>query len=182
MPSHRTDSDLRVPDRRRRADKEMLSELVRSSWSTSAMPPHRRISRRRAGFLAALLALAISGGTAAAVTLLSPQNPTVRATGRCYARASSNFTSTFPGGSVSVLEPNGTGLTDVPSQIISACAALWRQGAIGQPSPGPDSTRPPADFHVPPLVACVLPDGEAAVFPGQKTTCIRLGIAPMKPQ
>lgn len=182
MSSHRTDSDFRIPDRRRGADKKMLSELVRSTSPTSVTSRTNRISRRRASFLAVVLALAISGGTAAAVTLLSPQNPTVRASGRCYARVSSNFARTFPGGSVSVLEPNRSDTADVPSQIISACAALWRQGAIGQPSQGPDSSRSSQEFPVPPLVACVLPNGEAAVFPGSENICIRLGIAPLASQ
>ena len=37
------------------------------------------------------------------------------------------------------------------------------------PSPG-------ADNPVPPLVACVMPDGTAAVFPGTRATCATLGL------
>jgi hypothetical protein len=37
------------------------------------------------------------------------------------------------------------------------------------PSPG-------ADNPVPPLVACVMPDGTAAVFPGTRASCVTLGL------
>ena len=60
---------------------------------------------------------------------------------------------------------------------LSVCADFWRQGIL---SPGPDGARGlpnPAGRHpVPSLVACVLPDGTAAVFPGTRSTCAALNL------
>jgi hypothetical protein len=65
------------------------------------------------------------------------------------------------------------------NNAISVCAALWRQGIL---HPGPQGARdratagPAGSSQVPPLVACVLPGGTAAVFPGPPSTCATLSL------
>jgi hypothetical protein len=72
-----------------------------------------------------------------------------------------------------------------PAQVndaLGVCATLWRQGLLrtgpqgaaagaGRAKPDQGGTHP-----VPPLVACVLPNGTAAIFPGTRATCAALGL------
>jgi hypothetical protein len=49
---------------------------------------------------------------------------------------------------------------------VALCAALWRQGDVLT-----------GDITPPHLVACVLDTGVVAVFPGDDSTCERLGLS-----
>jgi len=66
---------------------------------------------------------------------------------------------------------------DAAASGVDICAAYWRAGVfhIGKPA---DVDRVPTGgtFPVPPLVACVLPSGQAGIFPGESVTCRSLGL------
>lgn len=96
-------------------------------------------------------------------------------TARCYSVAERHDGSDFPGMSVAVAHPN----SDVVAQVedaVASCSLVWRDGALEVGKRRPQPYRPGVDRPVPPLVGCVLPDGIAAVFPGDTQTCSRLGL------
>ena len=97
---------------------------------------------------------------------------------RCYTVAS---LSAGPESFTTIAQASRVG-SSRPAQVVNAvsvCAALWRQGIL---HPGPQGVRgratPGAEGNgqVPPLVACVLPGGTGAVFPGTPRTCAALGL------
>ncbi len=96
---------------------------------------------------AAALMLAATGFGAYALT----REPTHVDSIGCFERADVNA-------SVAVI---GSDATDP----VAACAALWRNGAIGSTT------------DVPPLTPCVLDTGAVAVMPGRAGVCEGLGIA-----
>jgi hypothetical protein len=76
---------------------------------------------------------------------------------------------------------DGQAPADISARVddaVGACAGLWQIGLIqnGQIVPDAAAGNQP-DHVVPPLVACVLPNGVAAVFPGNDQTCRTLGLA-----
>lgn len=169
---------------RAEADKAELSAMIRAREGRRlAGPVPRRLGSLGArGVVAGLVvAGALAGGGVAAAVLLSPQRPTVLDEARCYSEPSTDFSTSFPGTSVSVAGPAGaTGTTvDVPDQAVGACAAVWRQGLLVYGAPGVVQGDGVPDHPVPALTACVLPSGEAAVFPGGPKTCRSLGLPPM---
>jgi len=167
---------------RRSADKSLLSEFAYGSTSSGQHRVGRRLPVRRTVVIGAVAGITLAGGVTAAAVFLQPQNPTVRDQARCYSAISKDFSESFAGASITILRANGGGVADAPDQVIEACAAGWRQGTLGQAAVGPGIPRPTGPLPVPALVACVLPDGEAAVFPGGSNTCTDLGLAPMAPQ
>ncbi|MCU1495565.1 MAG: hypothetical protein JWO62_3329 [Acidimicrobiaceae bacterium] len=174
------DSDLRswpVPRKRRDADAALLSELARSSSDARSRGPRKLHLPRRVLFIGGIVgALLAGGGVAAAVVALQPQAPAVRDVARCYSQVSTDFSSSFPGTEVAVAAPAGnTQRPDVPAQVISACGAIWRVGFPPHGAPAATGQNNP----VPALVACVLPSGEAAVFPGDASTCSKLNLPDM---
>jgi hypothetical protein len=130
-----------------------------------AAPPRRRVRR---------MALAIGTGTVLVATVGAgaaayfSEAPTVHSSVSCYTSA-------------------GTSAQDLGTQTnyraadqdaVAICAALWEIGDLhlGVTGPTPPSTAAePSGVPAPPLVACVL-HGEAAVFPGDATTCQKLGL------
>lgn len=140
----------------------------------------RRRGRQRlvvAGLAAGIL-IAAGGGTAAALGLFGEASDTT--TGYCYATAdlndSSNNRTEFAAAGTDE-HPN-----DAAAGGIDVCAAYWRSGVFT--GGGVDPSRPPTGGSepVPPLVACVLPSGKAAVFPGDPTTCHSLGLTALTGQ
>ena len=59
---------------------------------------------------------------------------------------------------------------------LDVCAALYRQGILQIGHRVDYSVHSRARYPVPPLTACTLPGGVAAVFPGSSGTCAKLGI------
>jgi hypothetical protein len=104
----------------------------------------------------------------------------VRDSGRCYSGISTDYGDDFPGTTVAVASSPGSTPADVPPQLVQACAAVWRAGIL-QLNQSQVGGAPAGTYPVPPLVACVLPSGQAAVFPGQPDTCDGLGLAPLEP-
>jgi hypothetical protein len=91
-------------------------------------------------------------------------------------------------GSASLSEDNGNrmefatqGTAEAPRDAaasgVDICAAYWRSGVFQFGKP-PDINAVPTGnaYSVPPLVACVLPSGQAGIFPGDDTTCESLGL------
>lgn len=166
-----------LPAVRRSADLARLRAAMRDEASRGA-PGAGRWTRRGAT-LAATAALAFGGGVAAAavVSQLAPQHATVSSSGRCYWQISDEFGDDFPG-TTAVTATGEKGWTpDVVSTLVEGCAAIWRAGAFQEGSPGVHSdVKAGNDYAVPDLAACVLPSGEAAVFPGGPDTCRGLGL------
>ena len=164
-----------IPDARRAADQEMLRTLV---VSDHARTPRRT---RRVAVVSVIVGLGVvaAGGAAAAGVLLAAKPATDRDTGRCYNTISTNFGDDFPGTSMSnAARPGGTE-PELPPVAVENCAAVWRAGAMTAPGSHP-SPNAAGEYLVPPLVACVLPSGQAAVFPGPPSTCASLGLSALK--
>jgi len=165
----------KLPAARREADVRMLSALIRSE----AAPGARRSTRRVAVLSVGTVAVLTVGGAAAARTLLPPSSAKVQDLGRCYSTISTNFGDDFPGTSISNAASRDEAAPAVPPNIVDDCAAAWRIGVLKLNDPHVGA-QPSGDYPVPPLVACVLPSGEAAVFPGPATTSGDLGLPALK--
>jgi hypothetical protein len=155
------------------------------------LPPHRRAAarrqlesivaqpaghhRRRLGIIAGAAAVAVIGTGAGTAVYLQSQPVTNKTSARCYTVASLAGGPNFQGPTIAHAAPPG-GKAQVDNAL-SVCAALWRQGFLrpgsrGMAQPGGAT----ANHPVPPLVACTMPDGTAAVFPGNSHTCAHLGL------
>jgi len=133
--------------------------------------------RRRPALIAASAAVVAAGTSAAAYAYVQHSQPvTNKIEARCYTVASlsagpESFTTVAEATPAGSLRPGQVG------NALSVCAALWRQGIL---HPGPQGARGPAAASgassVPPLAACVLPDGTAAVIPGTRSICASLDL------
>lgn len=159
------------------------------------LPSHRRLAARRqleaiaAGgpirgargrlrTIGALAAAAVLGSAVAAIAYATFQPVTDRGSARCYTAATLAGGPNFDGTTIAAAGTPGT-----PAQAddaLGVCGDLWRQGfltagakGIQRPAPSAVATN---NFTVPPLVACTMPSGIAAVFPGNAATCARLGL------
>lgn len=157
--------------RRAEAEKKLLRELAASS----ASQPVRH--RRRVFVLGALAAVGLAGvSAAAAYTVLAPERATQRDSARCYTEVSGDTGDDFPGTTIAEAQKVGGPKPDVPPAAVRVCADLWRQGFLTEAgATEPPDGEPRSDRPVPELVACVLPSGQTAVFPGDAQTCSNLG-------
>lgn len=169
-----------IPADRRHADIARIRMATAPAPSRSGRQgrPVGRWGRR--GVTLAVAGMIAAGGAAAAtatiVRHLEPEQATVSTHGRCYWEASSTYGDDFPG-TTAVNATSADGWTPrLVATLLADCAATWRAGAFQIGSPGIHSDVTGDEYPVPDLVACVLPDGEAAVFPGDSTTCDRLGL------
>jgi hypothetical protein len=151
-------------------------------------PVGRPAGRRAARYAAILVGASILtvGGTALGYVAFRPATVPVSVELRCYTVASLEGGDNFPGTSIGMGSPAGRDGTTDPPSAVAACADLWRDGFLelgqrgintdgcveGGPCPPPDRPVHP----VPPLVACTLDSGVAAVFPGDADTCAELGL------
>lgn len=180
MTDRATPTTYALPRGRREADKALLTGLAELQ-----RPPHRvgrqlRVSYRILLVGGLVVGVLTGGGVAAATGVLSPLNTTIHNVARCYSRFSTDFSSSFPGVDVAVAQTNRYSATvDVPRLATDLCSAVW---SYGFSSPGVAPPRISRNNPVPALVVCVLPSGEAAVFPGTATTCTRLGLPLMSSQ
>jgi hypothetical protein len=134
-----------------------------------------RERRTRRPLLIAGVAGAVAIGTSAgAYAYVASSAPvTDKSQARCYTVAS------LTGGdytTIAALSPAGTGKSTQIDDALSVCAAFWRQGILrpGAREPFPPNQADP--YPVPQLVACVMPDGTAAIFPGKPGTCTALSL------
>jgi hypothetical protein len=157
-----------LPDLRRQAMRRQLETIIKD-WP-------RRQRKRHALVVGAGAAVLI--GTAGAAAYVQESPPvTDKGSARCYTVASLAGGDAFRGTTIAAAGKPGS-----PAQVtqaVSVCAALWRQGILVPGAAGPGSPRGGTSAHpVPKLVACVMPDGTAAVFPGDAQTCHTLGLPP----
>jgi hypothetical protein len=157
-----------LPEDRRAAMRHQLTAVVAGS--------HHR--RRPLAIAASAVVVAAATSAGAYAYVQHSQPVTDKSEARCYTVAS---LSAGPESYATIAQATMAG-SPRPAQVanaVSICAALWRQGflhsgpqgARGRATPGPAGSG-----QVPPLVACVLPDGTAAVFPGTAPTCATLGL------
>jgi hypothetical protein len=148
----------------------LLEDLV----ADEPWPRRRRQLMPTVTGAAALLLLA---ACASAVTgdhaTTAPVTNTSRA--RCYTSVRPAFTGAYGLIGTTVTLTKLDGKSERVTDALGICAVLWRQGLLrpGEPGLGP---RIGSHHPVPSLVACVLPDGVAAVFPGRPHTCARLSL------
>ncbi|MEV4625922.1 hypothetical protein AB0J90_06495 [Micromonospora sp. NPDC049523] len=171
-----------LPPARARARQALLEQYASTPVR---MPRRRRIARYLA--VTAAGSTLLFGGAAAAYVAYRPASVPVEDQTRCYTVASldggdSDFHGTTVGRAWS-----GDGQRSAAAAV-ELCAALWQQGVL---EAGAKGVRPPEGgakevgpsagvvptVPVPPLQACVLDNGIAAVFPGDTGTCARLGLA-----
>jgi hypothetical protein len=125
---------------------------------------------------AGVAAVVVFGTGAGAVVYVRASAPvTDRDLARCYTVASLGGGNDFFGTTIAKAQPAGTPGIGQVEDALGVCAAVFRQDIL---VPGRAGVQPRAhgEHRVPPLVACVLPGGIAAVFPGHAGTCHKLGL------
>ena len=138
----------------------------------------RRSGRRKARRVAAVVVTviaAMSGGGVAYAHFANSTEPTYRGEARCYTIASLKGGANFYG--LTVAASGNPNVPAVVANALATCEADWREGFLEQGKRPLRNQLPPDQRVVPPLVACVLNDGVAAVFPGNSATCARLGLS-----
>jgi hypothetical protein len=154
-------------------------------YAAGAVAPKRsgRRTARYAAILAGASVLTV-GGTAVGYVAFRPATVPVTDELRCYTVASLEGGDDFAG--ITTGQARGPDGTADPESAVQACADLWRSGLLAPGEPGlnvegcvEEEPCPPSDRParpVPPLVACTLDSGVAAVFPGDAQTCADLGL------
>lgn len=149
---------------------------------TTGRRPTTRWWRKWAIILAASLGLGTAGlGTAAAFGAFSP--PTDRRIAYCFTTADLHDPANREDFSVATGPGDANpSLHDAAASALDICAGGWQQGRFSATSPKISLNPKPApwNYTVPPLIACVLPDGSVGVFPGDATTCASLGLPTAK--
>lgn len=151
---------------------------IRALSATEASYIRRPRWRRRGVVIGAIATGVVGGGLATAAVVLPPTTPTNVIEGRCYSVASQDVGPDFPGASVQHGHSSQGPTPPFVATLLEDCAVEWRMGFFRVGSPGLHPQAPDA-LRVPELTACVLPNGDAAVFPGPASTCAHLGFAPV---
>lgn len=159
---------------------EQIKNVVMAEVRSAPVKRPRR-RRRLVTVVLAILAVLVAGvGTA--VAFLRFAEPTDQGMVRCFALA----TTDFEGKGVSL----DAGFAGLPGQdpssaaqaALDICSLFWLNGELlpeppympaVPPDPNPTT---PTGLEVPPLAACVLPEGFVGVFPGPEGTCAELGL------
>jgi hypothetical protein len=126
-------------------------------------------------------ALVAAGGATAGVIVL--HQPTQRRSVRCFSTTS--LDSGLPASYAALAQPAGSTQQRAPTinDPIGLCATSWQDGLL----PRRQDAQPPTRLSrhplaVPPLVACILQNGDdrgtIGVFPGKAGTCRELGLPP----
>ncbi|MEO8261838.1 MAG: hypothetical protein ABI566_04645 [Pseudolysinimonas sp.] len=163
------------------SDEQVRAELAIVRASVLETTRHVRSPRRstryrttRAVILAAAIAVALTAGTIAATRASQVQ---IGTTATCFehpdldSRQRVIYTSGADGQPLATFDP------------IEVCGLVWTNDSwTGVSNNDPDDPND-GDAPIPPLVACVLPDGSAGVFPREGDTgspqdfCVTLGLA-----
>lgn len=129
---------------------------------------------RPSGALSAGMGVLATTGAVGAYMAFAPVSDTSRV--RCYTTTNLGSDDDYQGTDAAIAnsDPDSSSPVEVTDPV-GLCASLWRSGVLvadqGQPGAPAAGTR-----TVPELVACTLPDGVAAVFPGGAGTCERVGL------
>jgi hypothetical protein len=168
------DPDLR-DDRHLLRKEHLMLEIQQQTVAAAEASAPRRRRRTYLALSGTVLALA-GGGAIAATTLLGSTPASQHNLVRCYsdAKLSADYTDT------SVATAPGAAPTDISATVtaaVDACGGLWQAGVVQPGRIGAPSAQP-GDGGVPPLTACVLDTGQAAVLPGKDPQlCQNLGLA-----
>lgn len=154
--------------------------LALSALTADTSPARGRstFSRRLALVTAGILAAGGLGvGTAAALGAFSTP-PADRNVAHCYTTADLDDPTNHNSFAVAVTADSDASTGDAATAAMETCSYWW---AVGRFTPGvttfPEHVDPgPTTHPVPPLVACVLDNGQVAIIPGDPATCERLGI------
>lgn len=141
---------------------DAIRDAVFRDIARTSAPRYRR-RRRLMVVLAALLALILIGaGTATAILrFAAPDQPNL---GYCSPTATTDRTVWEPYAFGAVMDTHGS---FAPLAAVDTCRAMWSAGIVVDPD---GSGTIPAEF-----AACIV-DGELVIMPGDKRTCIRLGL------
>ena len=151
-----------LPARRRKAARLQLEELV----SRTAEAP----MRRPPVVVAAAIAIVLLSTGAAAFAVAAHKPVTNKHLARCFTTAS------ISGYATMLAVPAKPGSRGQLKNAHDQCADLYRDGYLRR-GMRREIARPPDRGHfVPHLVVCTWSDGTAAVFPGPRGTCARLGL------
>lgn len=125
---------------------------------------------------ALVVASGVGVGTAAALGAFHAEPPTDRRTAHCYTTASLSDPTNHE--DFAVATGGNPSLHDAATSALDVCRGGWLQGRYSTTDPeiALDPKPPPWNYPVPPLVACVLKNGQVGVFPGRAATCQRLGL------
>jgi hypothetical protein len=144
-----------------------------------ASPAKPQRARRKVGRYVAILvgasALALGGTAAAAYVASKPATLPVSDGLRCYTKATLDGGDDFYG--TTLAQARAADGSYSSRRAIESCSGLWDQGFLQLDKKQP--ARPEAltpEQPIPPLVACTLDNGMAAVFPGDAQTCFHLGL------
>lgn len=141
--------------------------------------PHARTRRRRTR-IAAAAAVSAAVVLTGATLVVNATSDQVHYEVTCYEHASLDSNYTQAGSILGVDDKGQASRTRVDP--VATCGDLWRMGVIGQEKRPDDPNT--ANFDVPDLVGCTLPNGESAGFPREGSIasdsefCNKLGLAP----
>lgn len=163
--------DLRISESAREQHFRLIDKLTTQ--------PRKAPRRWRKWAIVMTVAVGFSGvglGTAAAFGLFS--SPTDRRIANCYTTADLHDPTNREDFSVATSPNEDPTLHDAAASALDICAGGWQQGRFSTTDPmiSLDPKPPPWNYPIPRLVACVLPSGAVGVFPGDDTTCTRLGL------
>ena len=160
------------------SDQEVAQRVSAIRAEVVAAIPRARGRRRRH------IAIAVAIGAATALTgaaiIVHATSEQIHYEVTCYEHASlsSDYAQAV---SVLWIDDNGVaGRTEVDP--VATCGDMWRMGSLGQDVPPQDPNS--ANFPVPALVGCTLPNGASVGFPREGSTasdvdfCKKLGLAP----
>ncbi|GLZ02298.1 hypothetical protein [Actinoplanes sp. NBRC 103695] len=130
----------------------------------AAAGPRRSRATSRVAVMLVSGAIVLGGGTAAAayVAARKAEVPPMEQT-QCYSKATLND---------DYAKQTATATRDQSARsAVQVCTTLWQAGVLKL-----NSTQDGTPSEPPPLTACVLANGVAAVFPGDDRTCGQLGL------
>jgi hypothetical protein len=174
LPPERSMSATRLATRQRRIEQYLIDS---ESTGTPIVEVRRRQFLIRRFMVAIAAGSLLVGSTAAAYVAFAKAKVPVADETRCYTKATlEGGDRDFYGTTVNQAHNADGGQRAITA--IEACAALWRQGVLVADSKnvGGASVDASTTRAVPPLVACTLDSGIAAVLPGDASTCSSLGI------
>ncbi|GAA5013073.1 hypothetical protein [Actinopolymorpha pittospori] len=159
--------------RRRGALRDVLMEEVRGSsrpwwrrtWKGAAVGGSAFAMVLAGGAATAYVAFKAPSNTASVLCYSAPQlkSEHIDGTRIAVARSMPAGSSADDSGTVAIADP------------VAACSQAWQDGLLTA-GKAPSAPSVGARHQVPTLVACTLEEGVAAVFPGNPSTCERLGL------
>jgi hypothetical protein len=152
-----------LPARRRKAARQQLEHVVEQSATS-------RVRRRPPLAIAAAIVIVVLSTGAAGFVVYHAITDTTRA--RCYTVANADASGRYY---TTIAEASKPATKADVSRALSFCAGLFRAGELRKGHPVGHSGFKQVR-HAPQLVPCIWHDGTAAVFPGHRGTCKKLGL------